>query len=116
MRVSYSARSPPCTGSSASTARWRPPASCHPPARVKPELVATRPNQVYSWDITKLLARTSGRTSTCTRSSTSTAATWSGWMLARAERAELCRGLMAETIAKQGSGPQLTIHSDRGHR
>ncbi len=25
------------------------------PARVKPELVASRPNQVHSWDITKLL-------------------------------------------------------------
>jgi putative transposase len=25
------------------------------PARVKPELLATQPNQVYSWDITKLL-------------------------------------------------------------
>jgi putative transposase len=25
------------------------------PARVKPELLATRPNQVWSWDITKLL-------------------------------------------------------------
>ncbi len=30
----------------------------HPP-KVKPELVATRPNEVWSWDITKLLGPTS---------------------------------------------------------
>lgn len=85
------------------------------PARVKPELVATRPNQVYSWDITKLHGP----------------AKWTyfylysiidiysryvpGWMLARAERASLAEALMAETIEKQGIGAgELTIHSDRG--
>ena len=85
------------------------------PARVKPELVATRPNQVYSWDITKLHGP----------------AKWTyyylysiidiysryvpGWMLARAERARLAEALMAETIEKQGIGAgELTIHSDRG--
>ena len=36
------------------------------PAYPKPELLATAPNQVWSWDITKLLGRRSGRTSTCT--------------------------------------------------
>src|SRR5205085_12418031 len=30
------------------------------PARVKPELVATAPNQVWSWDITKLRGRKIG--------------------------------------------------------
>jgi putative transposase len=85
------------------------------PARVKPELVATRPNEVYSWDITKLLGP----------------AKWTyfylytiidiysryvpGWMLARAERASLAEALMAETIEKQGiRAGELTIHSDRG--
>jgi putative transposase len=85
------------------------------PARVKPELVATKPNQVYSWDITKLHGP----------------AKWTyyylysiidiysryvpGWMLARAERASLAEALMAETIEKQGIGSgELTIHSDRG--
>ncbi len=85
------------------------------PARVKPELVATRPNQVYSWDITKLHGP----------------AKWTyyylysiidiysryvpGWMLARAERASLAEALMADTIEKQGIGAgELTIHSDRG--
>ena len=85
------------------------------PARVKPELVATKPNEVYSWDITKLHGP----------------AKWTyyylysiidiysgyvpGWMLARAERASLAEALMAETIDKQGIGAgELTIHSDRG--
>ena len=80
------------------------------PARVKPELVATAPNQVYSWDITKLLGP----------------AKWTyyylysiidiysryvpGWMLARAQRASLAEALMAETIEKQG------IRSGEGSR
>ncbi len=84
-------------------------------ARVKPELVAARPNEVYSWDITKLHGP----------------AKWTyyylysiidiysryvpGWMLARAERASLAEALMAETIEKQGiRAGELTIHSDRG--
>jgi putative transposase len=38
-----------------------------------------------------------------------------GWMLARAERAELSKKLISESIAKQGvTKDQLTIHSDRG--
>jgi putative transposase len=85
------------------------------PARVKPELIATKPNEIYTWDITKLHGP----------------AKWTyfylytiidiysryvpGWMLARAERASLAEALLAETIEKQGIGSgQLTIHSDRG--
>jgi len=36
------------------------------PAAKKPELLATRPNQVYSWDITKLLGPAKWTTTTCT--------------------------------------------------
>jgi putative transposase len=86
----------------------------HPPT-VKPELLATRPNQVWSWDITKLLGPAKW--------------TWfylyvildiysryvPGWMLARAERAHLAERLLADTITKQQvSREQLTIHADRG--
>ena len=86
----------------------------HPP-HVKPELLATRPNAVWSWDITKLLGPAKW--------------TWfylyvildvysryvPGWMLARAERALLAERLLADTIAKQHVTPdQLTIHADRG--
>jgi putative transposase len=85
------------------------------PAKVKPELLATRPNAVWSWDITKLLGPAKW--------------TWfylyviidiysryvPGWMLARAERALLAERLLADTIAKQHvSRDQLTIHADRG--
>jgi putative transposase len=85
------------------------------PAAKKPELLATMPNQVYSWDITKLLGPVKW--------------TWyylyvlidiysryvPGWMLARAERASLAEVLLADTIAKQGIGhDQLTLHADRG--
>jgi putative transposase len=86
----------------------------HPPA-TKPELQATRPNQVWSWDITKLLGPAKW--------------TWfylytiidiysryvPGWLLARAERASLAERLLADTIAKQAvARQQLTIHADRG--
>jgi putative transposase len=85
------------------------------PAAKKPELLATRPNQVYSWDITKLLGPAKW--------------TWfylyvildiysryvPGWMLAHAENARLAEALLADTAAKQGIIPgQLTIHADRG--
>jgi putative transposase len=36
------------------------------PAYTKPELLAVQPNQVWSWDITKLKVRPSGRVSTST--------------------------------------------------
>ena len=50
------------------------------PVYVKPELSATQPNELWSWDITKLLVRPNGLTSTCTSSWTCSAATWwAGW-------------------------------------
>jgi putative transposase len=85
------------------------------PAAVKPELAATGPNQVYSWDITKLHGP----------------AKWTyyhlyvildifsryavGWMVATRESAVLAEKLIAATCAKQGIGRgQLSIHADRG--
>jgi len=85
------------------------------PAYTKPELLATGPNEVWSWDITKLKG----------------AAKWTcfhlyvildifsryvvGWMIAPHESAELAEQLIAETVAKQGIGPgRLTLHADRG--
>lgn len=86
----------------------------HPP-KVRPELLATGPNQCWSWDITKLLGP----------------AKWTyyhlyviidiysryvpGWLIAERESAALAERLLAETIAKQHVEPnQLTIHADRG--
>ena len=52
------------------------------PPYAAPELLATRPNEVWSWDITK--AQRNGRTSTSTSSSTSSAAMWSAGCSRRA--------------------------------
>ena len=85
------------------------------PATVKPELVATAPNSVWSWDITKLLGPEK----------------WTyyhlyviidifsryvpGWLLAKRESAELAEHFIAETIRKHHvDANQLTIHADRG--
>jgi putative transposase len=85
------------------------------PARVKPELVATKPNRVWSWDITKLHGP----------------AKWSyfhlyviidvysrytvGWMIADRESAVLAEQLLAEAISKQNIDRNtLTIHADNG--
>jgi len=85
------------------------------PAYQKPELLATAPNQVWSWDITKLLGP----------------AKWTyfylyvimdifsryvvGWMIAQAESAVLAERLIGETCAKQNIDKgQLTLHADRG--
>ena len=85
------------------------------PTYKKPELLATAPNQVWSWDITKLRGP----------------AKWTyfylyvildifsryvvGWMLADCESARLAKRLIAETCEKQHIVPgQLTIHADRG--
>jgi putative transposase len=85
------------------------------PAYKKPELLATAPNQVWSWDITKLLGP----------------AKWTyfylyvildlfsryvvGWMVADGESAALASQLIEETCRKQNIAPgQLTLHADRG--
>jgi putative transposase len=85
------------------------------PEYQKPELLATAPNQVWSWDITKLLGPVK----------------WTyfylyvvldifsryvvGWMVADRENAAHARRLIAETCAKHGVLPgTLTLHQDRG--
>jgi putative transposase len=86
----------------------------HPKYR-KPQLLATAPNQVWSWDITKLLGP----------------AKWTyyylyvildiysrytvGWMVASCENADLAQRLIRDSIHRQGvDAQQLTLHSDRG--
>jgi putative transposase len=85
------------------------------PATAKPELVATAPNQVWSWDITKLAGPHKW--------------TWYylyvildvfsryavGWAVAARETAALAHALIAECLRVEGIGTdQLTIHADRG--
>ncbi len=85
------------------------------PVYTRPELLATRPNEVWSWDITKLRGP----------------AKWTyfylyvildvfsryvvGWMVGLRETAELAQDFIGETAAKQGIDPgTLTLHADRG--
>ena len=85
------------------------------PARVKPELAATRPGQVWSWDITKLLDPQK----------------WTyyhlyvvldvfsryvvGWRLEARESATFATELFGRCIARENVNPQtLTVHADNG--
>jgi putative transposase len=85
------------------------------PAYSKPELLATRPNQVWSWDITKLLGPQKWTYyylyvildifSRCVV----------GWLIADRESGDLAERLIAATCAKQHiERHQLTIHADNG--
>ena len=85
------------------------------PAYVRPELVATAPNQIWSWDITKL----KGPIPYLYYSLYVILDLFSryvvGWMVAAHENARLAQRLIEATCVKQGIGPhQLTIHADRG--
>ena len=85
------------------------------PAYAKPELVATAPNQIWSWDITKL----KGPIPYLYYSLYVILDLFSryvvGWMVAFTESARLAERLIEATCLKQGIGPhQLTIHADRG--
>lgn len=85
------------------------------PAYAKPELVATAPNQIWSWDITKL----KGPIPYLYYSLYVILDLFSryvvGWMVAAHENARLAQRLIDTTCRKQGIGPhQLTIHADRG--
>lgn len=85
------------------------------PHYVKPELLTTQPNQLWSWDITKLLGPTKWTyyylyniLDVFSRYSV-------GWLIAERESASLAEDLIATTCARQGIQPnQLTIHADRG--
>ena len=86
----------------------------HPPYQ-RPELLAERPNEVWSWDITKLKGP----------------AKWTyyylyvildvfsryavGWTVQPRETASVAERLIAETLSKQQiARDQLTVHADRG--
>ncbi len=85
------------------------------PVYAKPELLATQPNQLWSWDITKLRGP-----STCSYYYLYVILdVYSryvvGWLLAERESEELAKQLIDETCAKQGIQPgQLKIHADNG--
>ncbi len=87
------------------------------PALIKPELVATRPNEVWSWDITRLAGPYKW--------------TWFqlytildvysryvvGWLVAPRESAVLAEQLIADALYRHHvDAGQLTLHADRGSR
>jgi putative transposase len=85
------------------------------PAAKKPELLATTPNQCWSWDITKLLGPVKWTYYYLYAILDIYSRYVPGWMLAHAENAKLAEALLADTVTKQNIGHgQLTIHADRG--
>jgi len=81
----------------------------------KPELLAEGPNQVWSWDITKLRGPVKWTYYYLYVILDIFSRYVSGWMVAHRESAELARRLIAESYRKQGIEPdQLTVHADRG--
>lgn len=85
------------------------------PEYTKPELLAVMPNQVWSWDITKLKGPVRG---TCFHLYVILdifSRYVVGWMVAERETAELAEQLIADSSAKEGIKPGvLTLHADRG--
>jgi transposase InsO family protein len=85
------------------------------PEYAKPELLAVTPNQVWSWDITKLKGPVRG---TCFHLYVILdifSRYVVGWMVAEQECAELAEQLIADSAAKERIAPgMLTLHADRG--
>jgi putative transposase len=81
----------------------------------KPELLATAPNQVWSWDITMLPGPARGSRFHLYVILDIFSRYVVGWLLAERECAHLAARLIRETCVKQDvRAEQLTIHSDRG--
>jgi putative transposase len=81
----------------------------------KPELLATRPNQLWSWDITKLKGPAKWTYYYLYKIIDVYSRNVVGWMVAHNESAVLAEGFIADTMLKQEIKPgQLTIHADRG--
>jgi putative transposase len=85
------------------------------PAYVKPELLATKPCEVWSWDITKLKGPAKCAPFHLYVILDIFSRYVVGWMIADHASAELAEALIAQTCEKQGIAPdQLTLHADRG--
>ena len=80
----------------------------------KPSLTATAPNQVWTWDITKLATTAVGVFLHAYVIIDLFSRYVVGWMVAEKECKHLAAQLFAETIARHGVEPGLTVHSDRG--
>jgi putative transposase len=85
------------------------------PAYAKPELLATGPNQVWSWDITKLRGPAKWHYYYLYTMLDIYSRYAVGWLLAEQESAALAQQLIEVSCEKQQIGAgQLTLHADRG--
>jgi putative transposase len=81
----------------------------------RPELLATKPNQLWSWDITKLKGPKKWTYYYLYKIMDVYTRYVVGWMVAYRESAELAEDLIAESCFKQRiKRDQLTLHADRG--
>lgn len=81
----------------------------------RPELLATGPGQVWSWDITKLRGPKAGFWYSLYVILDIFSRKIVGWLIAEREDADLAEVLIAESCAREGILPQqLTLHADRG--
>ncbi|MCB9679805.1 MAG: IS3 family transposase [Alphaproteobacteria bacterium] len=90
--------------------RHQRPAQSH----AKPSLTATAPNQVWTWDITKLATIHKGVFLMAYVIIDLFSRFVVGWMVASKECQHLAAQLFAETIARHGVEPGLQVHADRG--
>ena len=85
------------------------------PAYVKPQLVATAPNQVWSWDTTKLPGPTKGTYYTLYVILDIFSRYIVGWQVTERESASAAQELIAACCRDQRIvHEQLTVHADRG--
>ena len=85
------------------------------PARKKPELIATEPNEVWSWDITKLAGPQRGITYQLYVIIDIFSRYVPGWTIAATETGELAKEFIADTLARHDiTAGQLALHADRG--
>ena len=85
------------------------------PRYAAPELLATGPNELWSWDITKLRGPVKWSYSYLYAILDVYSRFVVGWMVAPRESATLAKSLIRETCRRQGiDRDQLTIHADRG--
>ena len=84
----------------------------HPP-RVRPELVATGPSQVWSWDITALKGPVKGIWYRCYVVIDIYSRYVTGWLVAAGEDAVVARDFLADAVWRNGIEPH-TLHADRG--
>jgi putative transposase len=86
-----------------------------PMKHAKPTLSATAPNQVWTWDITKLRGPLHGVFYCLYAVLDLFSRMTVGWLLAERESAELAAHLFAEAVERHGVvRDELTVHADRG--